>query len=69
MVATKTAAAGTFQSRNGEDGIQFSNKSGKIVSYIDANGVLQVEGIGYPDGSYQNSAPASTGTSVDSGTF
>jgi hypothetical protein len=39
---TRTAVAGRFQSKTGEDLIQFVDKDGNVVVWIDCNGVLYV---------------------------
>ena len=39
---TRTAVAGGFQSKTGEDLIQFVDSDGNVVLWIDCNGVLYV---------------------------
>ncbi len=39
---TKTASAGTFKSMGGEDLIQFINREGNVVLWIDCDGVLHI---------------------------
>jgi hypothetical protein len=42
QVPTPTAVAGKFQSKDGSDLIQFLDAQGRVVVWIDCNGVLYI---------------------------
>ena len=67
-MASKSAVAGTFQTR-GDDFIQFVDNKGSLVASIDSNGQLHIAGVYFADGTYQNSAPSVTSSVINGGTF
>jgi hypothetical protein len=59
---TRTAVAGRFQSKTGEDLIQFVDSDGNVVVWIDCNGVLYINSSAVIHG-----ADGATGVSIGPG--
>lgn len=71
-MATKTAVAGKYQSRTGEDFIQYVDNYGKVVHRVEKDGTIHAAMIIFPDGSTQATATSGSlnpGSDVDAGTF
>lgn len=62
---TNTAVAGKFQSKDGSDLVQYLNTDGKVVLWVDCNGVLWQSTTAGGDATSQQGQPGSCAPKQD----
>jgi hypothetical protein len=55
---TQNAVAGKFQSKDGSDLVQYLNSQGKVVLWIDADGVLRISTTASGESVLQSGLPS-----------
>jgi hypothetical protein len=55
---TNTAVAGRFQSKDGSDLVQYLNSQGKVVLWVDSDGVLHISTTASGDSVLQSGLPS-----------